>query len=52
MLTKALAVEWAPYNIDVNAITLGYTITPMVSEVFRKPWIRKDQLKKGFQLID
>ena len=46
MLTKALAVEWAPYNIDVNAITPGYTITPMVSEVFKKPRIRKDQLKK------
>lgn len=24
MLTKALAVEWAPYNINVNAIAPGY----------------------------
>jgi gluconate 5-dehydrogenase len=24
MLTKALAVEWAPYHINVNAIAPGY----------------------------
>lgn len=26
-LTKALAVEWAPYNINVNAIAPGYFLT-------------------------
>ena len=29
MLTKALAVEWAKYNIRVNAIAPGFTATPM-----------------------
>lgn len=26
-LTRALAVEWAPYNINVNAIAPGYFLT-------------------------
>jgi len=36
MLTKALAVEWAPYNIKVNAIAPGYYGTEPNKEYFRK----------------
>ncbi len=33
MLTKALAAEWADYNIQVNAIAPGYTKTPLVNKL-------------------
>lgn len=29
-LTRSLAVEWAPYNIRVNAICPGYIMTPLL----------------------
>jgi len=35
MLTKALAVEWAEYNIDVNAIAPGYTKTPLIKKLIK-----------------
>ncbi len=42
-LTKALAVEWAPYHINVNAILPGYYLTAMTEVLFkneeRKKWI-------------
>ena len=33
MLTKSLAVEWAPFNIRVNAICPGYMMTPPVVQL-------------------
>jgi NAD(P)-dependent dehydrogenase (short-subunit alcohol dehydrogenase family) len=30
LLTKCLAVEWAPYGIRVNSISPGYTRTELV----------------------
>jgi NAD(P)-dependent dehydrogenase (short-subunit alcohol dehydrogenase family) len=32
MLTKALAEEWARFNINVNAIAPGYFLTPLVED--------------------
>jgi len=41
-LTKALAVEWAPYNICVNAIGPGYYRTEMTEPLFAdKEWTKK-----------
>lgn len=33
MLTKSLAAEWAPYNINVNCISPGYTLTYLTRQV-------------------
>lgn len=34
-LTKALAVEWAPYHINVNAVLPGYYETALTAELFK-----------------
>ena len=34
--TRALAADWAPYNINVNAIAPGYFLTEVNREWFRK----------------
>ncbi|MFB3903788.1 MAG: SDR family oxidoreductase [Acidobacteriota bacterium] len=44
MLTKATAVEWAGYNIQVNAIGPGYFVTPLTAGLRADPefdqWVR------------
>jgi NAD(P)-dependent dehydrogenase (short-subunit alcohol dehydrogenase family) len=34
-LTKALAVEWAPYHINVNAVLPGYYKTALTEDLFK-----------------
>lgn len=36
LLTKGLAMEWAPYNIRVNSISPGWMVTPLVENEFIK----------------
>lgn len=44
-LTKALAVDWAPYGINVNAIGPGYIRTPLTQPLWEDPefdaWVKK-----------
>jgi 2-dehydro-3-deoxy-D-gluconate 5-dehydrogenase len=46
--TKYLAVEWAPYNIQANAIAPGWITTPMTAQMGedRKQWVR-DHVPQG-----
>jgi gluconate 5-dehydrogenase len=45
MLTRALAVEWAPYNVQVNGIGPGYFVTEMTMGLRNDP--ERDQWVKG-----
>lgn len=42
-MSKALAVEWAKYNILVNSISPGYIITPMTKRVQENPELLNHQ---------
>jgi len=44
-LTKALAVEWAPLGIYVNAIAPGRIQTPMTEQIFKDEVIRDSFLR-------
>jgi len=35
MLTKSLAAEWAKYNVNVNSVSPGYTLTPLVRDLLK-----------------
>lgn len=45
-LTKAFALEWAKYNINVNAVAPGYTLTEMVEDYIKRGIVNEDQIKK------
>jgi 2-deoxy-D-gluconate 3-dehydrogenase len=44
-LTRALGVEWARYNIQVNAIAPGWFVTDMNEAAFNDPKIRERLLR-------
>lgn len=44
MLTKVLALEWGPYNVNVNAISPGWFRTEMTEPGFRDPVIAESRV--------
>ncbi len=58
MLTKSLAAEWSKYNINVNCISPGYTMTPPVEKFlsehreYEKLWIELIPLRRFAKPID
>lgn len=58
MLTKSLAAEWSKYNVNVNCISPGYTLTPPVKrflaehEEYERLWIELIPLKRFAKPID
>jgi NAD(P)-dependent dehydrogenase (short-subunit alcohol dehydrogenase family) len=49
-LTRGLAVEWARYNINVNAIGPGPTITPLNQKYFEENPDKLQQLKRAIPM--
>lgn len=45
-MTKVLAKEWAPYNVQVNAIGPGYIRTQQTEEFLRQPAVYQDIVSK------
>jgi 2-deoxy-D-gluconate 3-dehydrogenase len=46
LLTKVLAIEWAPYNINVNAIAPTFVETPLTKPMFEEKGFRDSVLGK------
>jgi len=46
LLTKVLAIEWAPHNIRVNAVAPTVISTPMTDKVFADQKVRKELTAK------
>jgi 2-deoxy-D-gluconate 3-dehydrogenase len=45
-LTRSLALEWARYNITVNALAPGYFLSPMNEEAFANEQLRQHTLNR------
>jgi len=46
MLTRCLAIEWAPFNINVNAIGPGDFYTKLAADKYEKPELKADMLSQ------
>jgi NAD(P)-dependent dehydrogenase (short-subunit alcohol dehydrogenase family) len=44
MFTRCLAIEWAPFNINVNAIGPGDFYTRLAADKYEKPELKADML--------
>jgi NAD(P)-dependent dehydrogenase (short-subunit alcohol dehydrogenase family) len=44
-LTHTLAVEWAPYGINVNCVAPGFCLTPLLQDAFERAGV--DLIKAG-----
>lgn len=49
MLTRSLAIEWAPFNINVNAIAPGWFPTTFTASRFENTEL-KEQMISGIPL--
>jgi len=45
-LTRVLAIEWARYGINVNAVGPTFILTPLTQSTFDDPFLREDILKR------
>jgi len=45
MFTRCLALEWAPFNINVNAIGPGDFPTPLTTKIHNDPQLREQMLR-------
>jgi len=46
MLTKVLSIEWAQYNVNVNAIAPGHTKTEMIRDLIRRGLLDEEKIKQ------
>ena len=53
-MTKNMAVEWAPYDIQVNGIAPGWIETPMTATIapHRRRWIEEHTLQGKFGVVE
>ena len=45
-LTRVLALEWAPFRINVNAVGPTFILTPLTQSTFDDPVMREDLLRR------
>lgn len=45
-LTKAMAIEWAPYNVKVNAVAPTFIQTELTSQFLKDPDFKRDVLSR------
>ena len=45
-LTRVLAIEWAQYGINVNAVGPTFILTPLTQSTFDDPVLREDLLRR------